>query len=62
MVAVTLRSGYVAFLFCLDSGYLFSGSRPPSRVSPPGEVSLSGKEKESWQKGLENFAGTPEAG
>lgn len=27
--------------FCADSGYLFSGSRPPSRVSPAGEVSLS---------------------
>lgn len=32
---------------CPDSGYLFSGSRPPSRVSRPQEVPLSGKESES---------------
>lgn len=32
----------VAFL-SPDSGYLFSGSRPPSQVSRPGEVSVSGK-------------------
>lgn len=30
--------------FPLDSGYLFSGSRPPSQVSRSGEVPLSGEE------------------
>lgn len=44
-LGVTLRS-VLYFSFCADSGYLFSGSRPPSRVSPAGEVSLSGKETE----------------
>ncbi|XP_027254081.1 transmembrane protein 201 isoform X2 [Cricetulus griseus] len=36
-----LSLGTIPSLTRTDSGYLFSGSRPPSRVSPPGEVSLS---------------------
>ena len=35
-----------------DSGYLFSGSRPPSQVSRSGEVPVSGKEN-----GVAAFAG-----
>lgn len=29
-----------------DSGYLFSGSRPPSQMSPSGEAPVSGKRKD----------------
>ncbi|XP_075803300.1 transmembrane protein 201 isoform X2 [Microtus pennsylvanicus] len=36
-----LSLGTIPSLTRTDSGYLFSGSRPPSRVSPPGEISLS---------------------
>ncbi|XP_052572614.1 transmembrane protein 201 isoform X1 [Peromyscus californicus insignis] len=36
-----LSLGTIPSLTRTDSGHLFSGSRPPSRVSPPGEVSLS---------------------
>ncbi|NP_001413087.1 transmembrane protein 201 isoform e [Mus musculus] len=36
-----LSLGTIPPLTRTDSGYLFSGSRPPSRVSPAGEVSLS---------------------
>lgn len=36
----------VAFLSA-DSGYLFSGSRPPSQVSRPGEASVSGKKDQA---------------
>lgn len=32
------------FLSSPDSGYLFSGSRPPSQVSRSGEAPVSGKE------------------
>lgn len=35
---------YVTFLSSPDSGYLFSGSRPPSQVSRSREVPVSGKE------------------
>lgn len=49
------------FSFCPDSGYLFSGSRPPSRVSPAGEVSLSGKETELAEGTGKLFPGNPEA-
>uniref|UniRef100_A0A8C5KS90 Transmembrane protein 201 n=1 Tax=Jaculus jaculus TaxID=51337 RepID=A0A8C5KS90_JACJA len=36
-----LSLGTIPSLTRTDSGYLFSGSRPPSRVSRPGEVPLS---------------------
>ncbi|XP_021055706.1 transmembrane protein 201 [Mus pahari] len=36
-----LSLGTIPSLTRTDSGYLFSGSRPPSRVSPAGEASLS---------------------
>ncbi|XP_047414512.1 transmembrane protein 201 isoform X1 [Sciurus carolinensis] len=36
-----LSLGTIPSLTRADSGYLFSGSRPPSRVSRPGEVPLS---------------------
>lgn len=40
----SLQAQSTSAFFPLDSGYLFSGSRPPSQVSRSGEVPLSGKE------------------
>jgi hypothetical protein len=52
---------HAAFLFLPDSGYLFSGSRPPSRVSRPKEVPLSGKEDKSREGGTRKLLEVGEA-
>lgn len=54
---------YVTFLSSPDSGYLFSGSRPPSQVSRSREVPVSGKETGEARgvTGGSVWAGVPKA-